>query len=110
MLRAIRRSSQALVDVQRALVFGFSRIQRRSIRTVGPHLFSHATRVCLADSDNRAHKSNTEPWIVGHNSMIAHAYAVKLYREEFKVKQGGTIGITLNGDWAMPYDNSPERE
>ena len=42
--------------------------------------------------------------------MIAHAYAVKLYREEFKVKQGGTIGITLNGDWVMPYDNSPERQ
>lgn len=42
--------------------------------------------------------------------MIAHAYAVKLYREEFKAQQGGTIGITLNGDWVIPYDNSPERE
>jgi hypothetical protein len=33
---------------------------------------------------------------------------VKLYREEFKATQGGQIGITLNGDWAMPYDDSPE--
>ena len=39
---------------------------------------------------------------------MAHAYAVKLYRDEFKVAQGGQIGICLNGDWAMPYDNSPE--
>lgn len=42
--------------------------------------------------------------------MLAHAHAVKLYREEYKSAQGGTIGITLNGDWAMPYDNSPERK
>jgi beta-glucosidase len=40
--------------------------------------------------------------------ILSHANAVKLYREEFKETQGGQIGITLNGDWAMPYDNSPE--
>jgi beta-glucosidase len=45
---------------------------------------------------------------VGHNIIIAHAFAVQLYRTQFKEKQGGQIGITLNGDWAMPYDNSPE--
>ncbi|KAG1765482.1 glycoside hydrolase superfamily [Suillus placidus] len=32
----------------------------------------------------------------------------KLYREEFKAVQGGQIGITLNGDWAMPYNDSPQ--
>jgi beta-glucosidase len=52
--------------------------------------------------------SSTEPYIVGHSVILAHAHAVKLYREQFKSKQGGQIGITLNGDWAMPYDNSPE--
>ncbi|KAG6845055.1 Beta-glucosidase 1B [Tephrocybe sp. NHM501043] len=52
--------------------------------------------------------SSTEPWIVGHNLIIAHANAVKLYRESFKPTQGGQIGITLNGDWQMPYDDSPE--
>ncbi|KAI9060053.1 glycoside hydrolase family 1 protein [Trametes sanguinea] len=52
--------------------------------------------------------SSTEPWIVGHNVILSHAYAVKLYREQFKAAQGGTIGITLNGDWALPYDDSPE--
>lgn len=40
--------------------------------------------------------------------ILSHAYAVKLYREEFKAAQGGQIGITLNGDWAMPYDDSPQ--
>ncbi|OJA15195.1 hypothetical protein AZE42_11140 [Rhizopogon vesiculosus] len=52
--------------------------------------------------------SSTEPWIVGHNVILSHAYAVKLYREKFKAVQGGQVGITLNGDWSMPYDDSPQ--
>jgi beta-glucosidase len=48
--------------------------------------------------------STREPWIVGHSLLIAHAKAVKVYREEFKEKDGGEIGITLNGDWADPWD------
>ncbi|KAJ3544061.1 hypothetical protein NM688_g5783 [Phlebia brevispora] len=54
------------------------------------------------------HISNTEPWIVSHNLILAHAYAVKLYREEYKVKQGGQIGITLDAHWLVPYDDSPQ--
>lgn len=41
--------------------------------------------------------SSTECWIVGHNLLLAHANAVKIYREEFKAKDEGEIGITLNG-------------
>lgn len=41
--------------------------------------------------------SSTEPWIVGHHLLIAHSHAVKIYREEFKERDGGEIGITLNG-------------
>lgn len=48
--------------------------------------------------------SAREPWIVGHNLLIAHAKAVKVYREEFKPTQGGEIGITLNGDATLPWD------
>ncbi|WRT69912.1 uncharacterized protein IL334_006903 [Kwoniella shivajii] len=56
------------------------------------------------------HVSNTEPWIVGHSLMIAHASAAKLYINEFKRVQGGSIGITLNGDWTEPFDESPETQ
>ncbi|KAG9880984.1 putative beta-glucosidase, partial [Aureobasidium melanogenum] len=48
--------------------------------------------------------SSTEPWLVGHNLLIAHGAAVKIYREEFKPSQKGQIGITLNGDWVEPWD------
>jgi beta-glucosidase len=41
--------------------------------------------------------SSTEPWIVGHSFLVAHGSAVKVYREQFKAKDGGEIGITLNG-------------
>jgi beta-glucosidase len=40
--------------------------------------------------------SSREPWIVGHNILVAHAKAVKIYRDEFAPKNGGEIGITLN--------------
>ena len=44
---------------------------------------------------------------VGHHVILSHAHAVKVYRTEFKAQQGGKIGITLNGDWAVPYDDDP---
>ncbi|KAI1180073.1 family 1 glycosyl hydrolase [Nemania sp. FL0916] len=48
--------------------------------------------------------SSREPWAVGHNLLVAHGRAVKVYREEFKPTDKGQIGITLNGDWAYPWD------
>lgn len=49
--------------------------------------------------------SARECWIVGHNLLIAHARAVKVYREEFKAKDGGQIGVTLNGPYFL-FSNS----
>ncbi|KAJ9134435.1 Glycoside hydrolase [Pleurostoma richardsiae] len=48
--------------------------------------------------------STREPWLVGHNLLLAHGRAVKAYREDFKPTQGGEIGITLNGDAVYPWD------
>lgn len=48
--------------------------------------------------------SSREPWIVGHNFLLAHGRAVRAYRNEFKAKNGGQIGITLNGDATYPWD------
>ena len=49
--------------------------------------------------------SSREPWTVGHNLLVAHGRAVKVYRDEFKAQSnGGEIGITLNGDMCYPWD------
>jgi len=49
--------------------------------------------------------SSKEPWIAGHNMLVAHGRAVKAYREDFKPQSnGGEIGITLNGDATYPWD------
>jgi beta-galactosidase len=45
---------------------------------------------------------HTEPYIAGHNMLLAHAYAVKVYRDEFQASQGGQIGITLSAHWYEP--------
>ncbi|KAI0777253.1 beta-glucosidase 1A [Trametes elegans] len=54
------------------------------------------------------HNGNVEHWQVAHNLILAHAYAVKAYRDEFQAEQKGQIGITLDCHWQMPYDDSPE--
>ncbi|KAF7833963.1 beta-glucosidase 24-like [Senna tora] len=45
--------------------------------------------------------SSTEPYIVTHNVLLAHAAVVKLYRDKFQ--QGGEIGICTVGIFAEPY-------
>ncbi|KAF2839245.1 glycoside hydrolase family 1 protein [Patellaria atrata CBS 101060] len=59
---------------------------------------------CSNRNKSECGDSSRECWIVGHNLLLAHAHAVKVYREEFKAQDGGQIGITLNGDWTEPWD------
>jgi len=57
------------------------------------------------------HVSNTEPYLVGHHLLIAHAKAVDIYRREFQADQGGRIGITNNCDWREPLtDKEADQE
>lgn len=55
---------------------------------------------------NEAGDSSTEPFIIGHTELVSHAHVVKMYREEFKPRQKGSIGITLHGNWSEPWDPS----
>lgn len=70
----------------------------------GPHAPARSSdREKNAEGD-----SSTEPFIVSHTEIISHAYAVKMYRDEFKPIQKGEIGITLHGNWSEPYDASSQ--
>jgi len=47
-----------------------------------------------------------KPYICSHNVIKAHAKSWRIYDEEFRAIQNGTMGITLNCDWAEPKDQS----
>jgi beta-glucosidase len=54
--------------------------------------------------------SSTEPFIVAHTEILSHAYAAKIYKEEFKPMQKGTIMITLHGNWNEPWDKNDPKD
>ncbi|KAF6746126.1 beta-glucosidase [Ephemerocybe angulata] len=66
-----------------------------------PGRSSDRTRSAVGDS-------SVEPYIVAHNLILGHAYAVKAYRELFAPAQNGTIGVTLDAIAFIPYDETPE--
>jgi len=52
--------------------------------------------------------SVTEPYIVGHHSLLAHSSAVSLYRKKYQEKQHGVIGINIFIYDFVPLTNSKE--
>ncbi|KAL4558221.1 hypothetical protein LXL04_036419 [Taraxacum kok-saghyz] len=50
--------------------------------------------------------STSEPYLVTHYLLLAHASAVKLYRQKYKAMQRGFVGINLLGFWFEPYTNT----
>ncbi|XP_065865963.1 beta-glucosidase 12-like [Euphorbia lathyris] len=52
--------------------------------------------------------ASTEPYIVAHNQLLAHAAAVKLYKHNFQRIQKGVIGITLISSWFVPFSNTKQ--
>ncbi|OWM65481.1 hypothetical protein CDL15_Pgr009071 [Punica granatum] len=53
-----------------------------------------------------AGNSSTEPYIVTHNALLAHAAAAGLYKDKFQAEQRGEIGISLVGEFFEPYSES----
>ncbi|KAJ8436489.1 hypothetical protein Cgig2_000474 [Carnegiea gigantea] len=46
--------------------------------------------------------SATEPYLVSHHQLLAHAAVVHLYRHKYQASQQGVIGIALVSQWAVP--------
>ncbi|KAJ2993447.1 hypothetical protein HDV02_002426 [Globomyces sp. JEL0801] len=60
------------------------------------------------DDRSRSDRGNPgiEVWVAGHSTLLAHAYAVDLYRKKYQPIQKGKISIVLNSDWAEPFSDS----
>ncbi|XP_066994436.2 myrosinase 1 [Anabrus simplex] len=65
----------------------------------------YASQGGLAPSVN---KPGVGDYLANHNSLIAHARAYHLYDEQYRAKQQGKVGITLNTEWYEPLTNSTE--
>ncbi|CAH2039080.1 unnamed protein product [Thlaspi arvense] len=52
--------------------------------------------------------SSTEPYIAVHNMLLAHASAVNLYKQQYKSKQHGSVGISVYTYGTVPLTNSAE--
>ncbi|KAG4967917.1 hypothetical protein JHK87_033568 [Glycine soja] len=46
--------------------------------------------------------SSTEPYLVTHHQLLAHATAVRVYKTKYQASQSGVIGITLVANWFLP--------
>lgn len=47
---------------------------------------------------------DTDPYLIAHNAILAHAQTVQLYRSKYEELQKGTIGIVLNTAHFYPKD------
>ncbi|KAH7373929.1 hypothetical protein KP509_17G079900 [Ceratopteris richardii] len=52
--------------------------------------------------------SSTEPYIVAHHILLAHAAAAKLYKDQYQDSQEGYIGISLWFKWYEPLNSTDE--
>ena len=70
--------------------------------------FNEPWCVSTVVNDFKKRDEGTKPYLIAHNTLLAHAATVKMYREQFKSKQGGQIGIVLNPDMYYPKNpNNP---
>jgi len=67
---------------------------------IGPTQYSKDSEVLPAD---RAPQKLEDVWC-SHNILLGHAKAVKVYRDKFQDEQKGLIGITVDGEAQIPWE------
>ncbi|GAB4835342.1 Beta-glucosidase 42 [Ancistrocladus abbreviatus] len=56
----------------------------------------------------RHENASTEMCLAGHHQLLAHAYAVSIYKTKFKETQGGQVGLVLDCEWDEPVSDKME--
>ncbi|KAJ4876808.1 Myrosinase 1 [Raphanus sativus] len=81
--------------------------QLYTVPTRGYAIGTDAPGRCSPEVDDRCYggNSSTEPYIVAHNQLLAHAAAVDVYRTKYKF-QRGKIGPVMITRWFLPFDDT----
>lgn len=77
---------------------------------MGYHSGTHAPGRCSNRLLCQNGNSSTEPYIVVHNVLRAHAMSVNIFRTKYFPKFGGQIGITLDSPWLVPLDPTSQKD
>ncbi|PSR98148.1 Beta-glucosidase [Actinidia chinensis var. chinensis] len=56
----------------------------------------------------RCEHGSTEPYLVAHHQLLAHAEAVSTYRNKYQDKQKGQIGLVVDCEWAEALSDKIE--
>ncbi|CAN7058451.1 unnamed protein product [Brassica oleracea var. botrytis] len=87
--------------------------QLYSVPTRGYSTGADAPGRCSPKVDARCYggNSSTEPYIVAHNQLLAHAAVVNLYRTKYRAStcpffQRGRIGPVMITRWFLPFDET----
>ncbi|KAL5582972.1 hypothetical protein UlMin_015414 [Ulmus minor] len=56
----------------------------------------------------RKEGSSTEPYLVAHHQLLAHAAAASIYHTKYKEKQGGQVGLVVDCEWSEPNSEKIE--
>ncbi|KAL0800920.1 hypothetical protein Bca101_056095 [Brassica carinata] len=81
--------------------------QLYSVPTRGYSMGADAPGRCSPKVDERCYggNSSTEPYIVAHNQLLAHATVVNLYRTKYRF-QRGIIGPVMITRWFLPFNET----
>ncbi|KAK6156426.1 hypothetical protein DH2020_010674 [Rehmannia glutinosa] len=52
--------------------------------------------------------SSSEPYLVAHHQLLAHAEAVSIYNKKYKDTQGGQIGLVVDCEWSEALSDKVE--
>ncbi|KAG2322237.1 hypothetical protein Bca52824_015450 [Brassica carinata] len=87
--------------------------QLYSVPTRGYSMGADAPGRCSPKVDERCYggNSSTEPYIVAHNQLLAHATVVNLYRTKYRAStrtffQRGIIGPVMITRWFLPFNET----
>jgi beta-glucosidase len=106
-----RRTVDCFSDYARIIFQNFSHKVKRFITLNEPWTYAVNGHGSGIHAPGRNENPTTEPYIVAHNLLLAHARVAKLYKAEFSGADG-MIGISNCGDYRFPKNeqNALDRE